>query len=485
MSLNTALLNAVSGLTLNARRTEVIGANVANATTEGYGRREVERSALSLAGRGGGVRIDGVSRNVDAGLIGARRLAEASEAAASRAVDFQRAIETAIGAPGEAGSLGARIAAFESALVAAGSAPGDQARLAGVLDAAKGLARGLSAISTTIQDRRMQAESDIAAAVGRLNDGLARIADLNAGIREARALGRDGAALMDQRQQLIDGISGLVPVRAVPREQGQIALYTPTGAALVDITPARVAFTSAGTIVPAMTPAGGALSGLSINGGAVSTAGRFSPVAGGELAAMFAERDELAVSAQTRLDAVARDLIERFAPPGPDPTLAAGAAGLFTDAGAAFDPADETGLAARIALNPAADPAAGGALWRLRDGLGASAPGAAGDGTLLLAMRDALAAPRLPASGGFTTRALSAPDLAGAFGAGVAGARHAAETSASTETARADALRGAEFDTGVDTDREMRKLLEVESAYAANARVIETVRQMFDRLERL
>jgi len=482
MSLNAALLNAVSGLTLNARRTEVIGANVANATTEGYGRRELERSA---AGPGGGVRIDGVSRNVDAGLIGARRLAEAGEAAAKRGAAFQRAIETAIGSPGEDGSLSARYAAFEGALVTAVSAPGDEVRLAGVLEAAKGVARGLSDVSTAIQERRMRAESDIGAAVGRLNDSLARVADLNADIREARARGRDGASLMDRRQRLIDGIAGLVPVRTLPREQGQIALYTPTGAALLDITPARLAFTPAGKIDPAMTQAGGALSGLTLNDTPVATSGRFSPVAGGELAAMFAERDDLAVTAQARLDAVARDLVERFAPPGPDPTLAEGAAGLFTDAGTAFDPADETGLAGRIAVNAAADPAAGGALWRLRDGLGAAAPGAAGDTVLLMAMRDALAAPRLPAGGGLSARALSAPALAGEFGAGVAVARRTAEATAGTETARADALRSAERETGVDTDREMQKLLEVESAYAANARVIDTVRQMFERLERL
>ncbi len=76
------------------------------------------------------------------------------------------------------------------------------------------------------------------------------------------------------------------------------------------------------------------------------------------------------------LDGMARDLYERFADPALDPTIAAGDPGLFTDRGAAFDPADEVGLAGRIAVNAAVDPAQGGQSWRLRDGIYAAAPGA-------------------------------------------------------------------------------------------------------------
>ena len=68
-----------------------------------------------------------------------------------------------------------------------------------------------------------------------------------------------------------------------------------------------------------------------------------------------------------------------------------------TDAGAAYDPLASEGLAGRIALNDAVNPVAGGAAWRLRDGLGSAAPGDAGDPALLDALRSRLGEVRAPA----------------------------------------------------------------------------------------
>ena len=120
-----------------------------------------------------------------------------------------------------------------------------------------------------------------------------------------------------------------------------------------------------------------------MNGLEIPTSGRNAPLAGGTLAAAFDVRDGLAVEAQTRLDAVARDFVERFQDPSVDTTLGLGDAGLFTDDGAAFDPSNETGLSGRIEVNALVVPASGGALWRLRDGLGAAAEGPVGENALL------------------------------------------------------------------------------------------------------
>ena len=48
--------------------------------------------------------------------------------------------------------------------------------------------------------------------------------------------------------------------------------------------------------------------------------------------------------------------------------------------------------------------------------------------------------------------------------------------------ARWDALRQAELADGVDTDQEMQKLLLIEQAYAANAKVIQTIGTLIQRL---
>ncbi|MDZ4136964.1 MAG: flagellar basal body rod C-terminal domain-containing protein, partial [Paracoccaceae bacterium] len=206
------------------------------------------------------------------------------------------------------------------------------------------------------------------------------------------------------------------------------------------------------------------------------------PLAGGSLAANFALRDDLAPEAQTRLDAVARDLVERFSDPALDPTRAPGAAGLFTDAGVGFLPANEPGLSQRLRLNSAVDPAQGGAVWRLRDGLGAATPGPLGESSLLTSLQNVLGQARQPASGGFAPGARSLSALAGQMASGVASARLSAETEASFATARSSAMKILELQTSVDTDRELQDLLAIENSYAANAKVVQTVDDMIQIL---
>ncbi|MFD2438939.1 flagellar basal body protein [Paracoccus kondratievae] len=47
MSISSAISNAVSGLTAASRGTEVVSANIANALTPGYARRELNLSTRS------------------------------------------------------------------------------------------------------------------------------------------------------------------------------------------------------------------------------------------------------------------------------------------------------------------------------------------------------------------------------------------------------------------------------------------------------
>jgi flagellar hook-associated protein 1 FlgK len=60
------------------------------------------------------------------------------------------------------------------------------------------------------------------------------------------------------------------------------------------------------------------------------------------------------------------------------------------------------------------------------------------------------------------------------------------EAQSVSASARSTVLRDTELaKTGVDTDAELQKLLVIEQAYAANARVIQTVGEMVDQLLRL
>lgn len=473
MSLSASLSSALSGLTAAARGAEVVSSNVANARTAGYARRELLLAVRSPQG----VQVAGVARMVDRALQTDRRAAQAAAENTDLRSAFLRRIEEAIGLPGDDGALSTRVGAFAAALTAAAGRPESTALLTAAVDMAAGIAGHLAAASGGIQTARAEADRAIAADVGLLNDSLARIADMNRQIRTTLGSGRDASALMDQRQQLVDGIAAIVPLREVDRGNGQIALYTAGGAVLLDGTPAEFGFTPAGIVVPGMTQGTGALSGLTLNGRAMGTA-ETGLLGGGRLAANFALRDVLGPEAQARLDAVARDLVERFADPALDPTLAPGAAGLFTDGGGPFAPGDETGLAARLAVNPALD----GAAWRLRDGLGAAAPGASGQSALLVRMADTLDTARAPVSGGFGGGARSFAALASDLLSTLATARLTADGAATFSAAKAAALQQQEAAGGVDTDHEVQMLLQIETAYAANAKVLQSVDEMLDLL---
>lgn len=481
MSLSTTLANALTGLNAAARGAEVVSSNVANARTPGYARRELNLSAQSLGGTGAGVRIDGISRAVNRSLLNDRRAADADSDNAGQVAEFLALAERALGQPGSAGSLGDRLSALNQALVQAASRPDSQARLQSAVTAARDLTATLAAVTGTLQQARMDADARIGALADELNTNLGQIDRLNADILAERSAGRDATALMDQRQRLVDRAAQIVPLREVQRDHDQIALFTTGGAILLEGNPARIGFAPSGVITADMTLAAGSLSGMTVNGQPVSATGR-GVLDGGLLGAQIAIRDDLAPALQGQIDALARDLVERFQSPSVDPTLAPGQPGLFTDAGGPFNPLTEAGLAGRLSINALADPAQGGAVWRLRDGLGAAAPGAAGDARLLASLSAALEAGRVPASGQFIGAARSAAGLAADVLSQVASDRLAADSRQAYSAARQAGLAEQEQRDGVDTDAELQDLIAIEHAYSANARVIKTVDDLIQQL---
>ncbi|WP_128514653.1 flagellar hook-associated protein FlgK [Tabrizicola thermarum] len=485
MSITSALAGALSGLSATSRQAEILSSNVANATTPGYARRQVSLGAAVLAGTGQGVQILGVTRDVDSHLLGERRIAQAGGGDRDVRAGFLSRLEKALGTPDSAGSLAARLAAFDQSLVEAAGRPESQPRLGTIATTARSLIDGLAAASKEIQSARATADRRIGEEVGKLNATLGQLHELNVELRSFTGAGRDVSALLDERQRLIDQVAAIVPVREIPRDLNQIALFTVGGAPLLEGSASVIGFSPTHTITPEMTQALGGLSGITINGRPYDTAGSASPILGGTLGALFAVRDEMAVTAQGQLDAVARDLVERFSAPGVDPTLAPGAPGLFTDAGLAFNPLDEVGLAARLRLNPLADPAQGGELFRLRDGLGAVTEGPPGNGSILQALHEALTAARPLSSTAFTAGNRSFAALTGDLLSDASARRLSAQSEQTFAAAKLATLTDLEAQDGIDTDREMQELLVIEKNYAANAKVIQAAAEMIDILIRL
>ncbi|MEM8537645.1 MAG: flagellar hook-associated protein FlgK [Pseudomonadota bacterium] len=481
MSISAALNSAISGLNASSRQVQAISNNLANALTPGYGARRVELTAAPTD-LGGGVRITGIARNVNDALLNDRRLADSAVAASTTSANFFAEIERLLATPEDTQSITARLADFESSLVSASVRPEETARLQGAVLRAGEVTQALNAASDRVQVLRSDAEVEIQRDVNNANAFLRQLATLNNQIIDSRNRGTPAAGFEDQRSLIMDQLAEIVPLRVFERDSGAIAIYTPTGASLLDGAPAELSFTATNLVTPQMTQANGLLSGLEINGMPVPTDGPGSPIAGGRLSANFDLRDRLATDTQAQLDAIARDVVERFQTPGVDPTQGATDPGLFTDGGAFFVPSNEIGLAGRIAVSDAVQPDAGGDYWRLRDGLYAAAPGPAGDATILNNIADALGDPGGLASGnlGGTSRNVSGHVAAmmSYFGQ----QRLSLDQTVSFAQANQTGLIETELAQGVNSDEELQRLLLVEQAFAANARLIQTAGDMLDQI---
>ncbi len=474
MSFSHSLGNALSGLTAASRAAEVVSSNLANALTDGYGRRELDLSAQSVGGRGAGVGIDGVSRHVNPGILADRRLADAESRNVGVTNDSLQRLERMLGQPGQAGSLTDRLNALESALIEGSSQPESSLRLNTIAARFGDVAATLNRQTKDVQAVRLAADTAIGSAVDRLNTALKDVEKLNAEITKARQRGLDGSALFDQRQVVVDRISELVPVRVVSRANDQIALLTPGGGTLLDGPAGSFGFTRQNVMTADLSIDDGTLGALSFNGTEIDISRQNGPFAGGEIAAQFAIRDEVTVSAQADLDRVAVDLARRFQ--GADATAGdpTGTHDVFTLAGRGrVDPADTTGLAGRLVLNDRirdGDPAI------LRDGLDATTPADVGDGRRLQSLLDRLTDPDAGLGAG------SALTVATEAASRLSTARLEQEDRASFAESRAFTLKQAELAEGVNSDAELQRLLLIEQAYAANAKVVQTIDAMIRQL---
>lgn len=484
MSISQALSNATSGLGAASRQASVVSQNIANALTPGYSRREVSLAEQTVAGQGAGVRVAGIDRAATPALTAERRSADGAAARDSARLQAAEKISSLFGGPEDAGSLFAQLSAFDRSLRALANGPASLAAQQTAASAAKRLASSVASLSQSIGAIRQDADRSIGAEVAQVNRSLQQIERLNGEIEKATVQGRDASALLDERDRQIDGVNRAVPVRVLTRDNGRVDLITQEGAPLIAGSARQLSFSPAPLFGAGQTYANGALSGLVVDGVEITPGVSSRSIAGGSLAGLFSVRDEIGAQASDELDAFAAGLINRFAQAGLDPTASPGAPGLFTDGGNALLTPFAPGLAGRLALNAAVDPEAGGVASRLRDGLYSTAPGPVGSNVLLSSLVDALDAPQAQtfADGRLLTALEAGADLTALRGASLS----RLDSEAIGSSAYAAALADAELsETGVDTDAELQRLLLIEQAYAANARVIEVTSRLINQLTEL
>jgi flagellar hook-associated protein 1 FlgK len=503
MSIEAALLIARSGLLHTQRALSNAADNVANAETEGYTRKRILGEAVSNAGQSSGVRSLGPIREVDTALVNEmnRRKSELSAAEVRDAVLAR--IDEAHGDPAKNEGLGDLVGKLRTSFIELRADPSQVVKQqAIVLNAAQNLVNRFNDLSRVVAEARQSAQDGIVSEISLINSTLREIASLTRGVVERTGAGMPTADIEDQRDQALARLSEIIAFKVVRQENGGLLILGAGGLAL-PLSETGDAFSVARAFVTPQSFYGGAGNVPPINMvGADATTG----LVGGRLGEYIRLRDQTLPRYQAELDIAAAEIASRFEQEGlrlfSDP---AGAAPSFSgpDPDLAYAGGAQIGFASRIKVNSAvrAD------VRLLRDGTHDTAGftrnpvgGPAGFTTLIdriLNHSFGVTNSQNVNWGGFRTSGLG-PDgaLSSPFGtpqtiedyAVILTASHTGDSTAAgravdTATQLSDGLE-ARFtrQSRVDVDSEMASLIQLQNAYAANARVMSTAQTMWDTL---
>jgi len=316
MSLMSALNAAVSGLRTSQAGINLVAQNVANAESVGYSRRTISPVQVVTGGKTSGVRTGEVQRVLDT-LTQKQLRTEMSGAAYTRVrADFATSIDRLFGAPGSVASLDYAMNDFSEQLARLANDPADFSARAAVVDRAQTLASRISSIATGVQTLRTQAEGRIADSVIRANELLAGIAETNAKVTAADFKG-GSAALEDERDRMINELSGLMDIQVQEGANGSVRLLTGSGTMLFDgmnatqLTFDARALLGAGSSYETSPPTVGVIRAVSASGASsdLIAAGAFRS---GVIGAALEMRDETLVQAQRQLDELAAGMARAF-----------------------------------------------------------------------------------------------------------------------------------------------------------------------------
>ncbi|WP_289082064.1 flagellar hook-associated protein FlgK [uncultured Sulfitobacter sp.] len=468
MSLSGALNSATAGLHTTQGQSRIAADNVSNAMTPGYVRREAV--LVTASGGQGGAVISEVRREVDATL---QRMSRLENSRMTQYQSIQEGLTTYtayLGQPGDGTSPADRFNDFQNSLTTLVNMPSSNGAQTSVALAAEDLVRSVKGAATTLSTTLNDVNMEIRYEVADLNTALYQLRDLNASGSGFTPGSLEAAQFDEKVDTILDQISGIVDTRIHRSSNGSISLYTVSGAALLE-----------GRVVQDVTfnPSDGTL--MAGNQDITPFKDGVRGIQHGSLAGLSELKRETIPQFSQQLDEYARGLIQTFEEA--DASLAPGEAGLFTDNGIAFDPANITGLASRLQINSKISSTGEAEVWRIRDGLGATSPGAGSETVQINAFLEGLDTSMNAATGTGIPAEVTLRDFSAEMITSQAATRARAENDFNAAASAAEVVMSARRNSeGVNIDDEMQQLLLIEQSYAANSRVLTAVSEMIDTL---
>lgn len=284
-----------TALAAGTRAMDLVGQNIANASTPGYHRQAVNLVSLDVGGTNGvGVGVGTITRFAAPPLRTAILRGTADQSALTARLDARQQVEAAL-APGT-GGIDGRLEDFFNQVEQLTTRPDDTALRRTALASADGLAKQFNAAAGDIDRLRADLGQQAGQAVAEVNDLAAQVADLNARIAPIETRGEQANDLRDRRDQLVQQIAERIDVRAVEQPDGTVNLLAPGRPVVVGnfATRFQVGPDAAGNL--AVTEAG------------TTDAVR---VSGGRLGGLLQEYNHDIPATRGRLDNLAREVVRR------------------------------------------------------------------------------------------------------------------------------------------------------------------------------
>jgi len=474
-------------LAATAEQISVVSRNVSRVGLPGA----IRKNTAVITAEGGQVVVSRIGRDSNALLLDKMLVSNSASQTGNALTSALNKLQATVDDVDQERSPAALIGKLSGALQRYSASPQDVGAATAVVYAAKDLVTSLNSASATVAEVRRQADSDIAGAVGNINDLLSSFGELNKEIVAGTRAGRDVTDALDARDRILKDLSNEIGIRTVARDDGDIAIFTESGVTMFDKVARSVTFDASPLL-----GAGQIGSPVYVDGVPVSGTPQVMAVHSGRIAGLVSVRDEIAPAYEAKLDEIARGLIEAFAEHDQStvPTLPA-AAGLFTYPGGPGIPASGTlinGLAGTISINVNVDPSAGGQALRLRDGAISNpgnpaytynTAGGASFGDRIQQLITELSATRSfdPAAGLVASATLG--NYATSAASGLEAQRQASEANSTylqVVSDRASSVLAKE--TGVNLDEEMAHMLDLERSYQASARLMSSIDSLIGTL---
>ena len=457
MFLGNTLSAATSGLDSIERQLAVLSQNVSNASTPNYVHESVPLSSSDSAGGTAGVRTGGAVRDIDVHLQSNLFASVASEAGSNVAQTALAGIDQASGTPGSGQDLSSLVGVLQDSFSTLGTDPSSQVQQNMVVDKANSLVSGIHAVSDTLVQARQAAQNSLSDAVTTANDALRSIGQLSTQIIAAKASGQSTAGLEDNRDGQMKTLAQLTGAKFTQYANGDMQAIAANTVLPLHATSGPFTLTfpgSNGTADTVNFNAGTGTSGvpaLQINGHSVSSLG-------GEMGANLTLRDKTIPDMQSKLDGFAYNMASSFQSQHVT---------LFTDNSPTVPPA-ALGFSATIQVSAAVQTTP----TLLRDG-DTGTPLASGDNSVINNVLNTV----------FSSSGTGIPAQATNLVAGFAAQATQAASTATASTALRTGLESRLSDiSGVSVDSELAKMVQLQTAYAANAKVITAVQNMWTQL---